>query len=159
LEDLASTVNMRFSHQRLLPDIPCLVHSERRRQSREVAYSSLWRSGRLRRRLPTRLRAISRLVEISDGLLTILDPGVSKSMDSLGLVLSNDHIPDRAAREQVEHSIGIRSLGLLVAAPLNTLISLHLTVEDLSWLDVHSLIEYNCFFGYRELQHGKREPW
>lgn len=159
MEDLASTVSTHLLQRRLLSDKPYLVHSERRHRSRGVACSSPLKSEHPHRRLPTRLRAVSGLFEIEAGILTILNPGVSQGMNSLRLMLPNDHIPDCATREQVEHCICICSFSLLVAAPLDTLISLHLTVVDLSWLDVHCLVEYNCFFGYREFQNWKWESW
>ena len=72
-------------------------------------------------------------------------------MNAFRLVLSDDHVSDRGTRQQVEYGVGIGTLSLLVAAALNTLVALHLTVEDLTGLDVHGLIEDNSLLGYGEL--------
>jgi len=72
-------------------------------------------------------------------------------VNAFRLVLSDDHVSDRGTRQQVEYGVGIGTLSLLVAAALNTLVALHLTVEDLTGLDVHGLIEDNSLLGYGEL--------
>lgn len=79
-------------------------------------------------------------------MLTVLHPGISESVDSFRLVLSNDHIAYRAARQQIEDRICVGTLGLFVAAALDSFVSLHLSIENLSWLNVHGLVEHNSLF-------------
>jgi hypothetical protein len=72
-------------------------------------------------------------------------------------VLSNDDVPDGGSRQEIEHSIGIGSLSLLVAAALHTLVTLHLSIERLTGVDVHGLVEHNSLLGDRELDTRERE--
>lgn len=91
------------------------------------------------------------------GLLTILDPGVAQGVDALRLVLSDDHVADRRARHEIEDSIGISSLSLLVAAALDTFVALHLSVKGLAGVDVHGLVEDDRLLGDRELDTRERK--
>lgn len=89
--------------------------------------------------------------------LTILNPGVAQSVDTLRLVLANDDIADSGSRQEVKDGIGVSSLGLLVAAALNTLVALHLPVECLAGVDVHGLVEDDRLLGDGELDTREGE--
>jgi len=91
--------------------------------------------------------------------ITILYPSIAQRMDTLGLVLANDDIPDSRTRQKVEDSVGISALGLLVAAALRTLVTLHLSIEDLARLDIHGLIEHHSLLGDWEFQHREGKSW
>jgi hypothetical protein len=80
-------------------------------------------------------------------------------MDTLSLVLSYDNVSNSCARHQVENSISIRTLCLLIAASLWTLIALHLSVKHLTGHDVFGILEDYCLFGNGKLGDGEWEPW
>lgn len=80
-------------------------------------------------------------------------------MDALRLVLANDDVLDCGARHEVEDGIGVSPLSLLVAAALDALIALHLSVESLTRVDVHGFVEHDRLLGNRELNTREWEAW
>ena len=91
--------------------------------------------------------------------LTILNPGVTECVNTFGLMLADDDVPDGGSRQKVEYGVGISSLSLLVAAALHALVTLHLPVEDLTGVDVHGLVEDDSLLGDWELNTREREAW
>lgn len=78
-------------------------------------------------------------------------------MDTLGLVLANDDIPDGRAREEIKDSISICPLGLLIAAPLGPLVSLHATVKGSTGGHVEGFLKDDGLLGDGELGDGEGE--
>jgi hypothetical protein len=69
---------------------------------------------------------------------TILYPGITQSVNTLRLVLANDDVLNGRSTQKVEDSVGICALSLLVAGAWRKLVTLHLSVEDLTRIDVAS---------------------
>jgi hypothetical protein len=121
--------------------------------------------GHLRRRLPTKLiiggqhNGHITSPRRRDRELTILDPRVTKGVDTLSLVLSNDHVPDGRSGQEVKHSIRIRAFSLLIASSLAELVTLHPSIEGLARLDVDCLVESYGLSWNRELRDRERETW
>lgn len=78
-------------------------------------------------------------------------------MDTLSLMLSNNDIPNRSPRKQVEDRIGIGAFRLFVAASLRSLVALHATIEDGTGRDVVGFLEDNGLLRDRELGDWERE--
>lgn len=78
-------------------------------------------------------------------------------MDALCLVLSDDDVSDGGSWQQVEDSIRVSALSLLIAAAFGTLVTLHPAIKDLSRHDVLGILEDHCLLRHRELCDGERE--
>jgi hypothetical protein len=91
--------------------------------------------------------------------LTILNPSITKSMDTLSLVLPNHNVPDGRTRKEVEHSIRIRAFSLLIAGSFSELVTLHSSIEGLARLDVDSLVKSYSLSRNRELGDREGKAW
>lgn len=80
-------------------------------------------------------------------------------MNPLSLMFPNDNIPNSGTRHEIEHSISISALRLLITASLRSFIALHLAVKHLTRHDILGIFEDDCFFGDRELGDGEGEAW
>jgi hypothetical protein len=91
--------------------------------------------------------------------LTILNPGITKCVDALRLMLANDDVLNGRSTHKVKDGVRVSSFGLLVAAAFDTLITLHLSIKDLTRIDVHGLVEHNSLLGDWKLDTRERETW
>jgi hypothetical protein len=78
-------------------------------------------------------------------------------VNALCLVLSDDDVSDGGSWQQVEDSIRVSALSLLIAAAFGTLVTLHPAIKDLSRHDVLGILEDHCLLCHRELCDGERE--
>lgn len=80
-------------------------------------------------------------------------------MNSLRLMLPDNHIPDRRSRQQVKHGIRVRPLRLLVAAPFRPLEPLHAPVESRPRGHVEGILQDDRLLRPGELRDGEGEAW
>lgn len=90
-----------------------------------------------------------------DQWFTILDPSVTKSVNALRLIFSDNAVAESRARKKVEDSIGVGALSLLVAEALRPRVPLHLAVESLPGADVDGIVGDDVTLGHGE--SGDRE--
>ena len=89
--------------------------------------------------------------------LTILNPSVSKSVYTLGLVFSDDAIAQSRTGKKVEDSVGIGALSLFIAEAGRSRVPLHLAVEGGSSRDVDGVVGDNIALCHGESGHRERE--
>lgn len=89
--------------------------------------------------------------------LTVLNPSITKSVDSLRLILSNDTVAQSGARKKVEDGISVGALSLFIAEARGSRVPLHLAVESSSSWDVDGVVGDNIALCHRESGHRERE--
>lgn len=87
--------------------------------------------------------------------LTILNPGIAKSVHALRLVFSNDAVAKGGAWKKVEDSIGIRALSLFIAEARGSRVPLHLAIEGRSSCDIDGIVGDDISLCNRECSDGE----
>ena len=90
-------------------------------------------------------------------LLTILHPSITKSVNTLRLILPNDAVAQSRTREKVEDGISVSALSLFVAEARGSRVSLHLAIESSSSWNVDGVVGDNIALCHGESGHRERE--
>ena len=89
--------------------------------------------------------------------LTILNPSITKSVNTLRLILPNDAVAQSRTREKVEDGISVSALSLFVAEARGSRVSLHLAIESGSGGNVDGVVGDNIALCHGESGHRERE--
>ena len=94
------------------------------------------------------------LVVIQDYLIelhTILNPSITKSVNTFRLMFSDDAVTQSGTGHQVEYRISISSLSLLIARASWSFVLLHAAIESRTGCNVLRILEDHSSLGLGEL--------
>jgi hypothetical protein len=89
--------------------------------------------------------------------LTILNPSITKSVNTLRLILSNDAVAQSRTRKKIEDGISVSALSLFVAETRGSRVSLHLAIESSSSWNVDGVVGDNIALCHGESGHREGE--